>query len=118
GVLASAAGMDKPLAKRIFESAGIRCPGGKVVTREELMEVYAMGEDILPPPFVVKPVADGSSVGVHIIREGSSRGFTPSECDFGEQVLVEPYIPGRELAIAVLDGEPLGVIELRPKHGF
>ncbi len=114
GVLASALAMDKTLAKRMFESAGIRCPAGQLVPRE----VVEAG-DVLARPYVVKPNNEGSSVGVHIVREGDNAlPFAGIDWPFGDQVLVEPYIPGRELTVGVMGDRPLAVTELRPHQGF
>ncbi len=112
GLLASALAMDKPIAKRLFAAAGLRCPEGIIVKRDDL----AKG-DPMARPFVVKPPAEGSSVGVRIMRQGDNLG--PEEgWHFGEEVLVERYVPGRELTVAIMGGEALAVTELRPHHGF
>ncbi|MGH7185612.1 MAG: D-alanine--D-alanine ligase, partial [Pseudomonadota bacterium] len=114
GVLASALAMDKTLAKRLFESAGIRCPAGQLVPRGAVQT-----GDVMARPYVVKPNNEGSSVGVHIVREGDNAlPFTGIDWPFGEQVVVEPYIPGRELTVGVMGGRPLAVTELRPRQGF
>lgn len=118
GVLASAMAMEKPLAKKLFAAAGIATPEGRVVTREALLAA-----DPLPRPFVVKPPAEGSSVGVRIVRPGDNLpAFVAEGWNFGSEVLVERYIEGRELTVGVLGdrgGErPLSVTELRPKVGF
>ena len=114
GVLASALAMDKPLAKQVFGAVGLRCPEGKVMSIDQL----AKG-DPMPRPFVVKPPAEGSSVGVRIVREGDNLPpLGSSNWQFGGEVLVEPYIPGRELTVAVMGGEALAVTELRPRTGF
>lgn len=113
GVLASALAMDKPMAKKLFESAGLQVPGGKVFPKEALIE-----GDPMPRPYVIKPLNEGSSVGVEIIFEHSNRVFSEAGWPFGDEVLVEPYIPGREIQVAVLDGKALGAIEIRPKGQF
>jgi D-alanine-D-alanine ligase len=112
GVLASALAMDKPMAKQLFAAAAIPCPDGRIVRREEL----ANGP-VIDPPYVIKPVNEGSSVGVHIVREGDNRPPL-DDWPFGETVLVENYIPGRELTVAVMGDRALGVTELRPNEGF
>ena len=114
GVLASALAMDKPLAKQVFGSVGLRCPDGKVISIDRLAKA-----DPMPRPFVVKPTAEGSSVGVRIVREGDNLPpLGSSGWHFGDEVLVERYIPGRELTVAVMGGEALAVTELRPHAGF
>jgi D-alanine-D-alanine ligase len=114
GLLASALAMDKPMAKQLFGAIGLRCPEGKVV----LLDSLAKG-DPLPRPYVVKPPAEGSSVGVRIVRAGDN--LPPSGHQgwpFGCEVLVERYIPGRELTVGVMGGEAIAVTELRPRQGF
>jgi D-alanine-D-alanine ligase len=115
GVLASALAMDKPTAKRVFAAAGIRCPEGMVVDRARLAE-----GDVMARPFVVKPVNEGSSVGVRIVRDGDNlpAEATVSGPDHSGRVLVERFIPGRELTVAVMGDRPLAVTELRPHQGF
>ena len=114
GVLASAMAMHKPTAKRIFAEAGIPCPVGEVVDLSAVL-----GGHVMAPPYVIKPVNEGSTVGVHIAMNGEA----PSDLDvddwaYGDEVLVERYIPGRELSVAVIGDRALGVIEIRPLSGF
>lgn len=114
GVLASALAMDKQESKHIFESVGILCPDGREVYPSELQS----GEDPMPRPFIIKPVSDGSSVGVYII-DGDKPLPGQAELEaISDRFLVEQYIPGKELSVAVLDDGPLGVLELAPKEGF
>ena len=106
--------MDKPLAKQVFATVGLRCPEGKVLSVESLLK-----SDPFPRPYVVKPAAEGSSVGVRIVRNGDNLPPLGSgNWPFGSRVLVERYIPGRELTVAVMGGEALAVTELRPRSGF
>ncbi len=114
GVLASALGMHKPAAKRLFEGAGIPCPEGHIFHRDD----FANG-DMIEAPYVIKPLREGSSVGVHIVYEADN--FDPSDeltWDYGDHVLVEPYIPGREIQVAVMGERALGAIEIRPVGRF
>lgn len=114
GVLASALAMNKPAALRLFADAGLPCPEGRVMQREEVL-AGAAGE----PPYVIKPLNEGSSVGVHLIFSGDN--LIPIDGDnwpFGEQVLVERYIPGREIQVAVMGDRALGAIEIRPRGRF
>ena len=116
GVLASALAMDKQRAKAVFEDAGISSPTGKIVTRAE-----AAGGEVMPAPYVVKPNAQGSSVGVYIIREGDNRPpaeLTSKEWALGEDVLVEKFIPGRELTVAVMGDRALCVTEITTSLAF
>ena len=114
GVLASALAMDKPMAKRVFASAGLRCPEGVETTLGQLL-----ADPPLAPPFVVKPAAEGSSVGVVIVPDHDLRPLTDrNDVDPACRLLVERYITGRELTCAVLGDEPLAVTEIRPNDGF
>ena len=114
GLLASAMAMDKVLAKRLFAAAGITCPKGVVVDLESALAGRAMD-----PPFVVKPISEGSSVGVHIVMDGDNYlGLHREAWQFGDEVLVERFIPGRELTVAVMGGRSLAVTELQPHEGF
>jgi D-alanine-D-alanine ligase len=117
GVLASALAMDKPMAKQVFKAVGLRCAEGKVFTREEVLK-----GDPMPRPYVVKPSNEGSSVGVKIIFENENFYFTAENWPYGEQVLVEQYIPGREIQVAVMgtgeNAKALGAIEIKPKGRF
>ena len=114
GVLASALAMDKPMAKRVFASAGLRCPEG---VEADLASVLCYPP--VAPPFVVKPAAEGSSVGVIIVPGPDLRPLEErNDLDLTQRVLVERFIPGRELTCGVLDDEPLAVTEIRPREGF
>lgn len=115
GVLASALAMDKPMAKRVFAAAGLRCAEG---VDTDLGAVLRDGPP-LAPPFVVKPAAEGSSVGVIIVPGPDLRPLHErNDLDPAQRVLVERFVPGRELTCGVLDGEPLAVTEIRPREGF
>ena len=113
GVLASALAMDKPMAKHMFRRAGIRCAEHVVVDRSA-----AVGGDVLPRPYVIKPLNEGSSLGVVIVGEGSDDRFGDEGWPFGETVMVERYVPGREITVAVMGGRALGVTEIRAVEGF
>jgi len=116
GVLASALAMKKDIAKSVLNSAGVPVPGGMVAARKE-----AAKRHLLPPPYVIKPVAEGSSVGVFIVREDHKhppQELTRADWAFGDQILVEPYIPGKELTCAVMGDRVLGVIEIVPTVKF
>jgi D-alanine-D-alanine ligase len=110
GVMASAVAMQKDIAKTVLKAANVPVPGGVVVSRAE-----AAKRHLLPPPYVIKPVAEGSSVGVFIVREDHKhppQELTRADWTFGDKVLVEPYIPGKELTCAVMGEAALGVIEI------
>jgi D-alanine-D-alanine ligase len=116
GVLASALAMQKDMAKQVFRGAGIPVPEGLVVSRFE-----AGSKHLLPPPYVVKPIAEGSSKGVFIVTQ--DHGHPPQELfredwAYGDRVIVEKYIAGKELTCAVMGQEALGVIEIVPAGQF
>jgi D-alanine-D-alanine ligase len=108
GVMASAVGMDKVMTKILAQSVGVRVADGRVASRDEIL-----AETVLPRPYVVKPVNEGSSVGVRIILEGDNHApIDVKEWTFGDYALVESYVPGREIHVAVLDGVAQGVTEI------
>ena len=116
GVLASALAMDKAKAKAVLAAAGVAVPGGGLYDRFEVARRH-----VLPPPYVVKPNAEGSSVGVFLVFEGANsppQDVIAPSWTFGEAVMVEPYIPGRELAAGVMDGKGMTVTEIIPRTGF
>lgn len=116
GVLASALAMDKQRAKAVFEEAGIPSPEGRVVSRAE-----AADGKVMAAPYVVKPNAQGSSVGVYIIREGDNRPpseLVSAEWKLGDDVLVEKFIQGRELTVAVMGDRALCVTEITTALAF
>ncbi len=118
GITTSAIAIDKELTKLVLVPHGIRMPAGKMVESEALFS-----GDPMARPYVLKPVNEGSSVGVAIVTEGGNHGSpigrdVPGPWHEFEQLLAEPFIKGRELTVAVLNDEPLAVTELKPKAGF
>ncbi|MFL5266750.1 MAG: D-alanine--D-alanine ligase [Stellaceae bacterium] len=114
GVLASALAMHKPTAKAVFRDAGLPVVDGMVACPEELTE-----RDPIPAPFVVKPTNQGSSVGVRIVRvNDNSWRQEAMGWPFGAEVLVERFVPGRELTVAVMGNRALGVCEIVPRGAF
>jgi D-alanine-D-alanine ligase len=116
GVLASALAMQKDVAKQILRAAGVPVPEGLVASRFD-----AGSRHLLPPPYVVKPIAEGSSKGVFIVTE--DQGHPPQELfredwAYGDRVIVEKYIAGKELTCAIRGEEALGVIEIVPAGRF
>lgn len=118
GVLASATAFYKPFAKQVFENFGIQCPKGKLHNTEELFPQLMKHQDPLPRPYVIKPPSEGSSIGVFIVDEHYDVSTIPKDWHFGDEVLVETFIPGKELSVAVLGERSLGIMEIRPKEGF
>lgn len=113
GVLGSALAMNKVVTRTICGIKGIRIPEGQVAKLKDVCEGRVM-----PPPFVIKPIGEGSSVGVHLILDEKTPLPNLEEWPFEEEVLVERYIPGREIQVAVLGGKAIGAIEIRPKGVF
>lgn len=112
GVMASAVAMQKDIAKTVLKAGGVPVPGGMVVNRLD-----AAKQHLLPPPYVLKPIAEGSSVGVFIVREDQAhppQELNRADWKFGEKILIEPFIPGKELTCAVMGDRALGVIEIVP----
>jgi D-alanine-D-alanine ligase len=113
GLLASALAMDKPMAKRLFAAAGLRCPEG-VVTDIRTVE----RGDPVARPYVVKPANEGSSVGVRIVRAGDNQPVRAADWKFDPRVVVERFVPGKELTVAVMGDRALAVTELVSHTAF
>ncbi len=113
GARASALAMDKVAARAVFAAAGLPVAEGRVVPLDALADA-----DPLPLPYVLKPVNEGSSVGVHILRAGDNRRSDIARAwRFGHAALAEEYVPGRELTVGVLDGRALTVTDITDAHG-
>ena len=118
GLETSVIAIDKELTKMVLVPHGIRMPAGRIVASESLFR-----EDPMARPYVVKPVNEGSSVGVAIVTEDGNYGSPIGRDVEGpwnhfDKLLTEPFIRGRELTVAVVGGEALGVTELKPVAGF
>ena len=114
GLRASALAMDKAAAKAAFAAAGLPVAPSRIVSPEELEAA-----DPLPRPFVVKPVNEGSSVGVEIFRDGDNRRADVARgWKYDRRIMAEAYIPGRELTVAVMGDRPLDVTEIDTGHVF
>lgn len=110
GLLASALAMDKTLAKQTFAAAGLNCAESRIVRRDEVL-----AGDVMARPYVIKPNNEGSSVGVRIVKRGDNEPpLTLDSWQFGEEVMVERYVPGRELTAAVMGERALAVTEIKP----
>ncbi len=110
GVLASSLAMHKERAKAIFSAAGLPVAESIVVPREQAAHGHVM-----EPPYVIKPINQGSSVGVFIVRQGDNRPpveLTSPDWNLGDEVMAERYIAGRELSCAVMGDEALGVVDI------
>ena len=114
GVLASALAMEKPMAKHLFAAAGILVAEHRIASIEDLT-----AGDVMARPYVVKPLNEGSSVGVHVVHQGGNAPlFDDTGWPLGRQVMVERYIPGRELTVAVMGDRALAVTDITTDRGF
>ncbi len=125
GIVASAICMDKVLTRKICTTVGVKSPhyeilkkgaGNKdAVDKEDVQnkeKIFAVGK-----PLVIKPISEGSSVGVEVILPNTQFDFAKYEWKYGDEVIVEKYLAGQEIQVAVMDGKALGAIEVRP-HGL
>ena len=114
GPLASALAMNKEAARHVFEAVGLTCPAGVLVPRDEIGRSAPLAR-----PFVVKPNREGSSVGVRIVhRHDDDRRLSEDDFRYGAEIMVESYIPGRELTVAVMGERALAVTEIVTGKGF
>ncbi|MGZ5988350.1 MAG: D-alanine--D-alanine ligase [Rhizomicrobium sp.] len=116
GILASALAMHKQRTKDVFRAAGLPVVNSIVVDRRE-----AAARHLMEPPYVVKPVNEGSSVGVFIIRKGDNRppeALGSDKWTLSNEMMVEEFVPGRELTVAVMGGKALGVTEITTNLEF
>ena len=116
GVTASAIAMDKRKSKAVYQQAGLDVAQDVAVTREEAARAHP-----LKPPYVIKPVNEGSSFGVVFVREqnnGPSQFVLSDDWKYGDNLMAEEYIPGRELTVAVLGDKPLAVTEITTLREF
>ncbi|MBT07205.1 MAG: D-alanine--D-alanine ligase [Rhodospirillaceae bacterium] len=113
GVLASALAMDKVLSKKMFRQAGIPVPDGEVRPCNAIFTKEAP-----TIPFVVKPIGEGSSLGVRLVGSKTEEAVDDPLWSAYDEVLVEEYIPGRELTVLVMNEKSIEVLEIKPKDGF
>jgi D-alanine-D-alanine ligase len=111
GRMASELAMNKHIAIELFRKHNIPVAESYVTTIDE-----ALDNPPLDPPYVIKPVCEGSSLGVHLVLNGQKPNITPSSWEFDPTVLVERYIPGVELSVAVMGSKALGVLQLNPEN--
>ena len=113
GVQASAIAMDKIRTKEICSKAGLSCPEGSSLSKNDISLL-----ELEKRPFVIKPKSQGSSIGVHIVR--SKDNYIPflKKWSYGEELVIEKFIPGRELTVGVLNGIALCVTEITSERGF
>jgi D-alanine-D-alanine ligase len=116
GVQSSALAMDKERARQAMAAAGVPVAEGKVVNRQQAAKSHP-----LTPPYVLKPVSEGSSVGILIVQEDEAsppQELSDPNWGHGDLLLAEKYIAGRELTCAVVDGKPTGIIDIVPAAGW
>ncbi|WNJ99288.1 D-alanine--D-alanine ligase [Thalassospiraceae bacterium LMO-JJ14] len=114
GLMASALAMDKPMAKQLFEDAGLPVAKHVVASEEDIRAA-----DPMPRPYVIKPCNEGSSVGVHIVRQGDNAlSFEGTGWPHGDRVMVEEFIEGREFTVAVMGDRPLAVTDISTERNF
>jgi D-alanine-D-alanine ligase len=121
GVLASALGLNKIMTKKIVASLGVLTPEYKVLNVEQILKMLSEGKELMAKPYVLKPVQQGSSVGVHLItseNESKISGILADDWVFGDQIMIERYIPGIEMGTTVLRGKAIGSLELRHNKQF
>ncbi|MDR1139908.1 MAG: D-alanine--D-alanine ligase [Rickettsiales bacterium] len=115
GVMASAIAMDKAMSKHMFQSLGIDTPKGYIISREDVLKNNIK----IDYPYVLKPINEGSSIGVHIISSHEDYlKLKDGNSTIIERMVIEEYIPGVELHTAVLLDEAIGTMEIRPKNKF
>ena len=108
GVLASALAMNKHMAKSIIEGVGIKVAKHKIITQDD----FKSG-NFLSPPFVIKPINEGSSIGIQIVASDADKPyFDENDWIFGHNAMIEEFIPGRELTVTVMGDRPLAVTEV------
>ncbi|MFH2013066.1 MAG: D-alanine--D-alanine ligase [Pseudomonadota bacterium] len=118
-VLASALAMNKPMTKRVLNFYKLRTPKFQVLNKAEIIEGKLKKIIKLKFPLVVKPVSEGSSVGVTIVENKEGLAKAADEAGkYTEQIMVEEFIRGSEIAVGILNGRPLPVIEIVPKSGL
>ena len=117
GLIASALCMDKILTRKICSLENIASPKYKILNKgedeENKQKIFEIGK-----PFVIKPINEGSSVGVEVILPNSKFDFSEFKWQYGEQMILENYLSGQEIHVAIMDGKALGAIEVRPRGLF
>lgn len=121
GVMSSALCLNKTMTKAVLKANGIRVPEGFEIEISELYTLLKAGKHPMSGSYVIKPVKQGSSVGVFIVKDGNFPEFeqlNPDIWQYGDEVIIEKFIPGKELSTCVIGGKALGTLELRPLQGF
>ena len=118
GIAASAISMDKILTSKICSTAGIKSPDFAIIKKGYDENNKKVIFEVIGKPFVIKPVNEGSSIGVQVILENSPFDLVNFDWKYGDEMIVEKYIAGQEVQVAIMDNKALGVIEVRPKKLF
>ena len=113
GVMASAVGFDKKIANSIFNAHGVKTAPALYVNRDQDLK-----SDPMKRPDVIKPISQGSSIGVIVVFKEDDFNFADYKWEYGNEILVEEYIPGKEIFVAVLNGKAIGCIEAQTTHKF
>jgi len=113
GVLASATGLNKEASYNVFHDKNLRYAEHKIISKKDNIL-----NDPMPRPYVIKPISQGSSVGVILVFEEDNFKFSDYDWKYGDRVIVEAYVPGKEISVAVFGDKAIGAIELAPKQGF
>ncbi len=114
GLLASSLAMDKAMSKQLFDKASIPIAEHMIVRREDVI-----AGDVMDKPYVIKPLNEGSSVGVNVIMTGDDfSAFTDTAWTYGADVMVEKFVAGKEITVAVMGDRALGVTEICTEHDF
>jgi len=108
GVLVSALALNKKKSHEIFKANGIKVARAIVVSKRD-----GLKEDPMPKPYVIKPLSQGSSVGIQVVFEEDKFSFAEYEFKYGDEIIVEQYVEGREIQVAVLGGKAMGVLEIK-----
>lgn len=117
GIEASVVGMDKILTQKVCADVGVKFARHEILVKGEEQKNKTKIQEI-GRPFVIKPISEGSSVGVEVILEDTDFDFEKYSWQHGNKIIIESYIAGQELNVAVVDGKALGVLEVRPKKLF
>ena len=108
GLFASAIGMNKEISKLLFQSANIKTIKGIVLNKDSNLD-----SEIIQRPYVIKPLSQGSSVGIELVFPDDTRHLRNYEFNYGNEIMIEEYIKGKEIQVAVLNGKALGTLEIK-----
>lgn len=112
GVLASALAMNKKKTHFVLEANNIKVPKTLFIRKSDVLKT-----DPIPRPYVIKPISQGSSIGVEVIFEGDDFNFVDYKFEYGDEIIVQQYIPGRDIQVAVLNGVAMGALEVKLLKG-